>query len=140
MASPWATSKLLKRKEDENTFSAPSKLSPAHPSALLCSPSPHHPLLNLSSDTSHQDTSLKVVVLWRDGTRSRAATASHCHHSSSISSALSTQRDPAWVSLREMPGCDWHIQVSWEAAPIMVGSDRAQPATLQGASEALGTS
>lgn len=44
------------------------------------------------------------------------------------------------VSLRELSGCDWHIQVSWEAGPMVVGFDGAQPATLQGASQALGTS
>lgn len=103
-------------------YFAPSKLSPAYPSALLWPPSPHHPLLNLKSGTSCQGSSLKVVVLWRDGTQSRAATACLCHHSSSISCALSTKRAP-WVGHREMPGCDWHIQVSWEAAPITVGSE-----------------
>lgn len=52
----------------------------------------------------------------------------------------STKRAPAWMSLREMPGCVWHIQVSWEAAPTVVGSDGAQLATLQGVSQALRTS
>lgn len=79
--------------------------------------------------------------LWCSGrTWSRAAPAPHCHHSSSISCALSTKRGPAWLSPREMPGSDWHIQGSWKAAPIRVGSDGAQPAALQGASQALRTS